>query len=50
MYADEEGLTGGRPDWWKLKPLIFTFPDKSYCKLGEYHGRAWSVGKKQSSK
>jgi flavin reductase (DIM6/NTAB) family NADH-FMN oxidoreductase RutF len=45
VWADEEVLDGGQPDWPKVDPLIFTFPDKGYWKLGEWVARAWSVGK-----
>ena len=45
VYADEEVLTDGAPDWRKIAPLIFTFPDGGYWQLGEYVARAWSVGK-----
>jgi flavin reductase (DIM6/NTAB) family NADH-FMN oxidoreductase RutF len=45
VYADEEVLTGGAPDWRKIAPLLFTFPDKSYWGMGEWVAEAWSVGK-----
>jgi len=45
VYADEQALTGGAPDWRKIAPLIFTFPDKGYWTLGERVAQAWSVGK-----
>jgi len=46
VYADEEALTDGAPDWRKIAPLLFTFPDRGYWKLGDYVAKAWSVGKK----
>jgi len=45
VYADEEVLVDGVPDWKKIAPLLFTFPDKGYWQLGEYVAEAWSVGK-----
>lgn len=44
-YADEEALKDGAPDWRKIAPLLFTFPDKRYWRLGEQVAEAWSVGK-----
>jgi len=45
LYARGDVLTGGEPDWRKIEPLIFTFPDKGYWRLGEHLARAWKVGK-----
>lgn len=45
VYVDEEALTGGAPDWRKIAPLLFTFPDKGYWNLGSYVAEAWHVGK-----
>jgi flavin reductase (DIM6/NTAB) family NADH-FMN oxidoreductase RutF len=45
VWADEETLTDGEPDWRKISPLLFTFPDASYWRLGDWAARAWSVGK-----
>jgi len=44
VYADEDAVKGESPDWRKVDPLIFTFPDKGYWKLGDYVAEAWSVG------
>lgn len=44
VYADEKVLTGGAPDWRKINPLIFTFPDNGYWKLGDHVGKAWAAG------
>jgi flavin reductase (DIM6/NTAB) family NADH-FMN oxidoreductase RutF len=44
VYADEEVHKGGAPDWEKVAPLIFTFPDKGYWGLGDYVAEAWSIG------
>ncbi len=45
VHAKQECLVNGRVDWSKVSPLLFTFPDPSYWKLGEYVARAWHVGK-----
>lgn len=44
ICADENALKDGTPDWKKVVPLIFTFPDKGYWELGDYVAEAWSVG------
>jgi flavin reductase (DIM6/NTAB) family NADH-FMN oxidoreductase RutF len=45
VHVDEDALVDGKPDWKKIAPLIFTFPDKGYWNLGECVAEAWSVGK-----
>jgi len=45
-YADEQCLTEGTPDSKKMEPLTLTMPDNSYWAVGEYLGKAWSIGKK----
>lgn len=45
VYADEDILTGGRPDMRKLNPFILTMPDNHYWTLGENVGEAWSIGR-----
>lgn len=45
VHADESVLVDGEPDWARIAPLVFTFPDKSYWRLGEHVARAWKVGK-----
>ena len=45
-YADEQCLTDGEPDIKKMEPLTLTMPDNSYWAVGEYLGKAWSIGKK----
>lgn len=44
VYVDEEALKDGAPDWQKINPLIFTFPDNGYWRLGEYVAKAWEIG------
>lgn len=45
VHADEEVLEGDAPVWPRVDPLLFTFPDKGYWRLGDYVAKAWSVGK-----
>ena len=45
VYADGDALADGAPDWKKINPLIFTFPDKGYWTLGDWVAEAWSAGK-----
>jgi hypothetical protein len=44
VYADNDALKGDAPDWKKVAPLIFTFPDKNYWELGSRVAEAWSIG------
>jgi len=50
VYADEDAVKGDAPDWEKVDPLIFTFPDKGYWKLGQYVAEAWSIGTEYEAK
>ena len=43
-YADDYYLTNGRPDITKLKPFVYSI-DNKYWKIGEYLGKAFSIGK-----
>jgi len=45
-HADETALKDGAPDWERIAPLLFTFPDKGYWTLGRRVAQAWSVGGK----
>ena len=45
VFVDESCLNDGQPDWKRINPLLFTFPDKGYWSLGDFVARAWSVGK-----
>jgi flavin reductase (DIM6/NTAB) family NADH-FMN oxidoreductase RutF len=45
-YVDEACLTDGKPDIKKLDPLLFSYGDNRYLRVGEPVGRAWSVGKR----
>lgn len=46
VYIDESALKEGAPDWSRISPLLFTFPDKGYWKMGDHVAEAWSVGKR----
>jgi flavin reductase (DIM6/NTAB) family NADH-FMN oxidoreductase RutF len=50
VYADEHAQKEGAPLWKEIAPLIFTFPDKGYWKLGEYVAEAWSIGTEYDGK
>jgi flavin reductase (DIM6/NTAB) family NADH-FMN oxidoreductase RutF len=45
VHAHSECLVNGKPDWSKISPLLFTFPDPSYWKLGDYVAKAWHAGR-----
>lgn len=45
VYIDDTAAVKGTPDWEKITPLLFTFPDKGYWRLGSRIADAWSVGK-----
>lgn len=44
-YAGEGILIDDAPSIEKLRPLTLTMPDNRYWGVGEYKGRAWSIGK-----
>lgn len=44
-YVDESCLRAGEPNWEAIRPLLFTFPDRLYRRLGEGIGKAWDIGK-----
>jgi flavin reductase (DIM6/NTAB) family NADH-FMN oxidoreductase RutF len=45
VFADEDCLTGGKPDVEKMNPFVLTMPDNNYWRIGPHAGKAWSVGK-----
>lgn len=47
VYTEERYMTDGALDLKKMNPLVFTRPGPigSYWGLGEYVGKAWSIGK-----
>ncbi len=45
VWVDDDVAPGGELDWSKVDPLLFTFPDKGYWRLGEWVAEAWNVGK-----
>ncbi|TXT67186.1 MAG: Flavoredoxin [Promethearchaeota archaeon] len=44
MYAEDEILTKGRPDYQKVKPYIYT-KDNTYRQMGSIIGKAYKEGK-----
>jgi flavin reductase (DIM6/NTAB) family NADH-FMN oxidoreductase RutF len=46
-YVSESCLTNGKADSKKIDPLIFSFPDGQYWRIGETIGRAFQVGKEK---
>jgi len=50
-YSEEQYLTNNHPDVKKINPIVFSMHDdhlghgNNYWKVGEYLGRAWSIGK-----
>ena len=44
-YCDQKYLTEGVVDFSKVQPLLFAMNDKSYWKVGDRLGKAWSIGK-----
>jgi flavin reductase (DIM6/NTAB) family NADH-FMN oxidoreductase RutF len=45
VFADEGALESGELDWERVAPMLFTFPDRGYWRLGSFVARAWEVGK-----
>lgn len=45
VHADEDIVEDGGLRWDRVAPLLFTFPDRAYWKLGERVAQAWKVGK-----
>jgi flavin reductase (DIM6/NTAB) family NADH-FMN oxidoreductase RutF len=46
VYAEDRVLSQEKLDWQKLRPLLFTFPEGAYYRLGDRIDKAWSVGKR----
>lgn len=49
-YAEDGFLSNGLPDVKKIKPIIYSAYDNRYWGVGEYLGKAFSIGKKFKSK
>jgi len=52
-YCEDRYMTDGKPDIRKIDPFTLTMPDNQYWKVGEFAGKAWSVGmglKKENAK
>jgi len=50
VHARADCLDNGRPNWLKISPLLFTFPEPSYWKLGDYVAKAWHAGREYEPK
>ncbi len=48
--CDEEYLTEGVVDFFKIQPILFVMNDRGYWKLGEKFAKAWEFGKKFKSR
>ena len=46
VWVEERALDGDELDWERVAPLLFTFPDRRYWRLGAAVAPAWEVGKK----
>lgn len=43
-YIEEDCLTGGSPDLFKLDPIVFSMHENAYYRVGTLLGKAWEVG------
>ncbi len=48
VHVDDAALRDGSPDWARIAPLLFTFPDKGYWTIGDRVAEAWSAGTRYS--
>jgi flavin reductase (DIM6/NTAB) family NADH-FMN oxidoreductase RutF len=46
-HVSESCLAEGKADTKKIDPLIFSFPDGQYWRMGEPIGRAFQLGKEK---
>jgi flavin reductase (DIM6/NTAB) family NADH-FMN oxidoreductase RutF len=44
-YIDDKYLTDGTPDIKKMKPALLSMYENKYFGIGNYLGKAWSIGK-----
>ena len=45
IYTEDKYLSNGLPDINKIRPIIFSYGDHNYWKVGGHLGKAWSIGK-----
>jgi flavin reductase (DIM6/NTAB) family NADH-FMN oxidoreductase RutF len=50
VWVDDDVAPGGKLDWSMVDPLLFTFPDKGYWRLGQWVAEAWKVGRAYAPK
>jgi flavin reductase (DIM6/NTAB) family NADH-FMN oxidoreductase RutF len=48
IYCEEECLSGGKPDYRKIDPMMFFMPDGPYFRVGDFLAKAFEVGKDYS--
>lgn len=48
IYCEEKYLTGNKPDYKKIDPMMFFMPDGPYFRVGDFLARAWDAGKNYS--
>jgi flavin reductase (DIM6/NTAB) family NADH-FMN oxidoreductase RutF len=44
-YCDVEFMTNGKADLVKIQPVLFSFHDSTYWKIGECFAKSWNIGK-----
>ena len=47
-YTEDRYLTDEKPDIEKMRLFALTMPDNRYWRIGEFCGKAWSIGKDYS--
>ena len=45
IYTEDKYVSNGLPDINKIRPIIFSYGDHNYWKVGGHLGKAWSIGK-----
>ncbi len=49
LFAKDNSLTDGKPDFAKMRPLLYCSTDGSYWQVGERVAKAWSVGRETTA-
>eukprot|EP01107_Rhizomastix_libera_P000711 TRINITY_DN1135_c3_g1_i1.p1 TRINITY_DN1135_c3_g1~~TRINITY_DN1135_c3_g1_i1.p1 ORF type:complete len:234 (-),score=34.84 TRINITY_DN1135_c3_g1_i1:68-769(-) len=44
IFADSDVVVNGKPDWARIAPMFFTFPDAGLWALGPFIEKAWNCG------
>jgi flavin reductase (DIM6/NTAB) family NADH-FMN oxidoreductase RutF len=45
IHCEAAAMTDGQPDLLKIKPFVFTFPDKGFFSIGKKIGTGWNSGR-----